>query len=163
MFTSVGLKDEIVNDPENLGYKNSPTPNDWKSDQVIADLLNLKNLVVDLVSVQMEKIRGTTEFDWYDALSIDEQEYLRWQTPNSGSWLVTEPMKVKLTGSTLAVNGVAGVSTPINSWWAAIDRTAAIAAILPLIEIVGSRAEVLWDVPITIGISQVGRAFNLVP
>ncbi len=161
-FTLEALKNEIVVDAENLGYKNSPTPNDWKGDQVVADLINLKNLVIDKVSAEMEEIRGTTEFSWYDSLSIDEQEYLRWQTPNGGLWLVTGPMKLALTGSTLAVNGVAGAHDPTVSWWAAADRVAAVAAILPLIELAGSRAEVLWDADETITAGEVGRAFNLI-
>ena len=88
-FSLEALKDEIVNDPQALGYKNSATPTDWKGDQEIADLINAKNLVVDRTQVDMEEIRSTTEFDWYDTLSIDEQEYTRWQTPNSGIWKVS--------------------------------------------------------------------------
>ena len=39
-FTLVALKDEIVNDPNAIGYKNSAVPTDWKGDQAIADLIN---------------------------------------------------------------------------------------------------------------------------
>lgn len=40
MVDLVALKDEIVNDPNSIGYKNSSSPTDWKDDQVIADLIN---------------------------------------------------------------------------------------------------------------------------
>ena len=39
-FNLVALKDEIVGDPQTLGYKNSATPTDWKGDGAIADLIN---------------------------------------------------------------------------------------------------------------------------
>ncbi len=162
MFTLQALKDEIVNDPEGLGYGTSGAPTLGLATEHIAGLINLRNLVLDRPAVDMEQIRGATEFDWYDALTIDEQEYLRWQTPNSGLWEVTAAMKLMLTGSQPTVNGVAGASTPTNSFWAAADRTVAIAAILPIIEIVGSRAEVLWGDNTAIAAGQVGRAFNLI-
>ena len=51
-FTLVALKDEIVNDTQALGYKNTNDtwtggPNPPKGDQEIADLINAKNLVED--------------------------------------------------------------------------------------------------------------------
>lgn len=161
-FTLEALKDEIVNDSESLGYKNSATPDDWKGDQIIADLINDKLLKVDLDSVDMELIRGSTNFDWYDALSIDEQEWLRWQTPNSGSWKVSADMKLKLSGRALAVNGVAGSGNDAGSFWAAADRGDAAPAMLALIEVSGSRAGVLWGSGITISLGQVGSAFNAI-
>ncbi len=162
MFSSEALKDEIVNDPEGMGYKNSATPTDWKGDQVIADLLGLKSLVIDRVSVEMEELRAITEFDWYDGMTIDRQEYLVWQTPDNGQWRVSAHMKLFLTGSMPAANGVAGTNSVSDSKWAAADRNAATAAMLPLIEVAGSRAEVLWGEDMNISAGQVGRAFNLI-
>ncbi len=164
-FTLLALKNEIVNDPESLGYKNA---NDtWtggveepKDDLVIADLLNTKNLVVDRASVEMEQVRGITEFEWYDTLSIDEQEFMRWKTPGGGSWQVTAAMKLLLTGRSLAVNGVAGTGADNASFWSASQRGSAAPAMLALIEVVGSRAEVLWGVGHTISAGNVGGAAN---
>ena len=159
-FTLEALKDEIVNDPEGLGYKNSATPTDWKGDQVIADLINDKLLKVDKTVVNMETIRGAIQFDWYNNLSIDEQEFIRWKTPNGGDLPVTPEMKLELTGRTPAVNGVGGTGADNDSWWAASNDQDAAPAMLALIEVVGGRAEVLWGVGRTISAGNVGAAFN---
>ena len=173
-FTHQALADEIVNDPEGIGYKNTNDtwtggPNPPKDDQVIANLINAKNLKIDRTMVEMDRIRGAIEFDWYDALSIDEQEYLRWQTPGGGggvaseggSWKVTADMKLRLTGRTLTANGVAGIGVDADGWWAAADDQDAAPAMLALIEIAGSRAEVLWDEGLSVTAGDVGRAANL--
>lgn len=167
-FTLQALADEIDNDPEGIGYKVGAV---WKGDQVIADLINAKNLTIDRNMVGMETLRGDIEFDWYDALSIDEQEYLRWQTPGGGgggdvsdeggSWKVTDHMKLVLTGRALTVNGVSGTGNNAASWWATADRGNAAPAMLALIEIPGGRAEVLWGEDILITAGDVGRADNL--
>lgn len=159
------LNAEISNDPLGLGYGVGTIPYDplteWKGDQEIADLLNAKNFVIDRASVPMEDVRGVTDFDWYDALTIDEQEFLRWKTPNSGLLLVTADVKLRLTGRTLASGGTGGTGSDANSWWAAADRTAAVAAMLPLIEVAGSRAEVLFGEGVVITAGDVGAAANV--
>ena len=159
-FTLVALKDEIENDTESIGYKNSPTSGDWKGDQIIADLINVKNLVIDRVSVEMELVRASTEYQWYNTLSADEQEWLRWQSPNGGMWVVSADMKLQLSGRTPTSNGVAGTGANNDSFWAASQDQDAAPVMLALIEIAGSRAEVLWDEGKFVTVGEVGRAFN---
>ncbi len=158
-FSFTALKDEIVNDTEGLGYKNSATPNDWKGDQEIADLINAKNLVIDRPQVASDDINGDTQFDWYDGMSIDRQEFYTLQTRRE-FWKVSVNMKLFLTGRTLTVNGVAGTGTDSQSEWAAADDQDAAPAMLALIELAGSRSEVLWGQGTNITLGQVGAAFN---
>ncbi len=158
-FSLVALKDEIVGDPQTLGYKNSAVPNDWKGDQEIADLINAKNLVVDRPQVASGDINGDTAFDWYDGMTIDKQEFYTLQTRRE-FWKVSADMKLFLTGRSLAVDGVAGTGTDNQSEWAAADDQDAAPAMLALIETTGSRAEVLWGVGRTITAGNVGAAFN---
>ena len=159
-FTLVALKDEIENDTESLGYKNSPASGDWKGDQEIADLVNAKNLVIDRASVEMELVRASTEYQWYNTLSADEQEWLRWQSPNGGMWIVSADMKLQLSGRTLVSNGVAGTGADNDSFWAASQDQDAAPVMLALIEVAGSRANVLWGETKTVSAGEVGRAFN---
>ena len=166
-FTLVALKDEIVLDPQGLGYKNvddtwTGGANPPKDDQEIADLLNAKNLFIDRESVEMEQVRGQTSFDNYNPLSIDEQEWLRWQTPNGGMWKITEATKIDLTGRALTVNGAAGVGSDNASFWAASQRANVIPKMLAIIEIPGGRGQVLWGELVEVTSGQVGAAFNLV-
>ena len=158
-FTLTALKSEIETDPKSLGYKE--VGGQWKGDSVIADLLNEKNLVVDRISVGMEAIRQTVFYDWYNGLGIDEQEFLRWQTPNGGLWKVTADMKLGLCGRDLTIDGVAGAVSAANSWWAPADRTEAESPLLALLEVPGSRAEVLWGEGRTITAGNVGAAQNV--
>ena len=163
-FTLEALKDEIVNDPNVIGYKNvddgwTGGPNPVKGDQEIADLLNAKNFTIDQVRVASDDINGDTLFDWYDGMSIDRQEFYILQTRRE-SWKVTAGMKAFLTGRTLTVNGVAGTGADNQSEWAAADDQDAAPAMLALIEAPGSRGEVLWGVNRTISAGNVGAAFN---
>lgn len=157
-FTLQALHDEIENDPETIGYKVGAI---WKGDGEIADLLNAKNYVIDRNSVEMESIRATVTYDAYNTLSIDEQEWIRWMTPNSGQMVVTADMKLNLSGRGLTANGVAGTGDDGNSFWAAANRAVMAPAMLALIEIAGSRAQVLWGENVTISPGQVGAAANL--
>ena len=158
-FTPLALKDEIVGDPKGLGYKNSAAPNDWKEDQVIADLINAKTFVIDRPRVASDDINGDTEFGWYDGMSIDRQEYYTLQTRRE-FWKVSAGMKVFLTGRSLAVDGVAGTGADNASEWAVADDQDAAPAMLSLIEVAGSRSEVLWAEGQSINVGQVGAAFN---
>ncbi len=92
-------------------------------------------------------------------MTIDKQEFYTLQTRRE-SWKVTEDMKKFLTGRSLTVNGVAGLGADNQSEWAAADDQNAAPAMLALIEIPGSRAEVLWDEGRSISLGQVGRAAN---
>lgn len=157
------LKAEISNDPEGLGYGVGTIPygplTEWKGDQVIADLINAKNLFIDRLHPETHVLVGSMEFAWYDGLTPDKQEYFTLQT-GFETWLMTAASKLLLTGAQPAVNGVAGASDPTDSFWLAADQTAAIAAMLPLIEVPGSRAEVLWGEDRIISAGQVGGAVS---
>ena len=166
-FTLQALADEIEADPAALGYKE--VGGEWKGDGVIADLINAKDFVVDRASIPMADTRATVTYDAYNNLSIDEQEWIRWMTPgggdsvggDGGDFRVNADMKLQLTGRTLAANGVAGTGADNSSFWAAADDQDMAPALLALIEVPGSRAEVLWGEGQTISISNVGRAANL--
>ncbi len=156
-FSLAALKTEIDNDPEVIGYKVGAV---WKGDQVIADLINVKNLVIDRVRVSSEDINGDTKFAWYDGMLIDKQEFYTLQTRRE-SWKVTEDMKMFLTGRALTIDGAAGLGADNQSEWAAADDQDAAPAMLALIEVPGSRAEVLWDEGRSISVNQVGGAANV--
>jgi hypothetical protein len=158
-FSLQALHDEIENDPQGLGYKN--VDDTWKGDDVIAGLINAKNYKIDRMSIEMEAIRAAVTYDAYNNLSIDEQEWIRWMTPNSGLFQVTADMKLQLSGRTLASNGIAGTGTDGDSFWAAADDQDMAPIMLALIEIDGSRAEVLWNEGKVISISEVAHAANL--
>ena len=158
-FSLQALHDEVENDPEAIGYKNPDTT--WKGDQVIADLINDKNLLIDRTSVPMEEIRAAIHYDAYDHLAIDEQEWIRWMTPNSGQFRVTADMKLQLSGRTLASNGVGGTGSDGDGFWATADDQEMAPLMLALIEVAGARAEVLWGEGITVSLSQVAHASNL--
>jgi len=157
-FSLQALNDEIVNDPETLGYKVGAV---WKSDGDIKALLDAKNLKVDRTSVEQEVVRATVTFSAYNSLSIDEQEWIRWMTPNSGQLKVTPDVKLQLTGRTAAANGVAGTGVDSDSFWAAADDQDMAPALLAIMEVDGSRAEVLWGDGTSPSLGQIGAAANL--
>jgi len=71
-FDLVELKDEIVNDPEGLGYKNSATPNDWKGDQVIADLKSIVKMEeLGVAITNMANKKSTLQGNINTALATD--------------------------------------------------------------------------------------------
>jgi hypothetical protein len=158
-FTLQALHDEIEADPLTLGYKEAGGA--WKGDQAIADLINANNYFVDNISVQEEEVRLATTYEAYNNLSIDEQEWLRWITPGGGDLRVSADIKLQLTGRTLTVDGAAGTGNDNASFWAVADRSEMIAAHLPLIEVPGSRAMVLWGQGTVISLGQIGNAANL--
>jgi hypothetical protein len=158
-YSLQALHDEIEADPLTLGYKEAG--GEWKGDQVIADLINAKNYVIDRTSVEMEGVRAATTYDGYNNLLVDEQEWLRWMTPNSGQFVVTADMKMQLSGRSSAANGVAGTGQDSQSFWAAANDQDMAPVMLALIEISGSRGEVLWSEGITISAIQVAHAANL--
>jgi hypothetical protein len=157
-FSLQALHDEIEADPETLGYKVGSI---WKGDQEIADLINAKSYTIDRGSVAMESVRAAVTFEAYDTLSIDEQEWVRWMTPNSGQLQTTADVKLQLSGRTLASNGVGGTGSDGDSFWAAAHDQDMAPAMLALIEVAGSRAEVLWDEGRTVSAGNVGHAANL--
>ncbi len=158
-FTLQELHDEIEADLEAIGYKEAG--GDWKGDGVIADLINAKNYSIDLDSVPMEAVRGVTTYQAYNSLSIDEQEWITWMTPNSGEFQVTADMKLQLSGRELASGGSAGSGDDGDSFWSVAERGAMAPAFLALIEVPGSRAEVLWGPGSTVALANVAHAANL--
>ncbi len=157
-FSLQALHDEIEADPEDLGYKDGGA---WIGDQAIADLINAKNYTIDPHGVEMEAVRAGVSYDAYNTLAIDEQEWIRWMTPNSGIFQVTADMKLQLTGRSLTSNGTAGTGNDSNSFWSAAHRTEMSAAMLALIEVPGGRAGVLWGAGQIVSVSNVGGAENL--
>ena len=158
-FSLQALHDEIESDAEGLGYKEAG--GEWKEDNVIADLINAENYKIDNGSVPMEDIRAVTSYDGYNDLAIDEQEWIRWMTPNSGNFVVTTDMKLQLSGRTLTSDGSAGTGNDNQSFWSVATRGEMAPAMLALIEVDGSRAEVLWGQNKVVTISEVGHAANL--
>lgn len=157
-FSLQALHDEIETDPEALGYKDGGA---WIGDQEIADLINAKDYTIDPAGVEMEAVRAGVSYDAYNTLAIDEQEWIRWMTPNSGVFQVTADMKLQLTGRSLTSNGTAGTGNDSNSFWSAAHRTEMSAAMLMLIEVPGGRAEVLWGAGQAVSNHLVGAAENL--
>ena len=158
-FSLQALHDEIEADPQTIGYKEAG--GEWKGDDVIADLINAKNYTVDVANVPMEIVRAAVTYAAYNTLSIDEQEWLTWMTPNSGDFEVTADMKLQLSGRTPAAGGVGGTGDDGDSFWAAVHDQDMAPAMLALVEVAGGRAEVLWGAGQSVSISNVSRAANL--
>jgi hypothetical protein len=157
-FTLQALNDEIDNDPLALGYKVGAV---WKADDVIAGLINAPNYIIDRNGVPAADIRAAMTYAAYDTLSIDEQEWMSMMSAGDGEMRVTADMKLQLSGRIPAVNGVGGTGDDSSSFWAAAHRTVMAPAMLALIEVAGSRAEVLWGEYVTVSLSDVGQAANL--
>jgi len=164
-FTLQALNDEIDNDPTSQGYKE--VGGEWKADQVIVDLINAQDLKIDRLNITANELQTTATYDAYNNLSIDEQEWFQILATigsggQSGTGIkVNADLKLQLSGRTLTSNGAAGTGFDNNSWWAPADDQDIAPAFLALIEISGSRAEVLWDEGATISPGQVGAAANL--
>ena len=164
-FSLVALKDEIVNDPEAIGYKN--TDDTWtggtnppKGDQEIADLINAKNLKIDRSSVNAAKVRAAYTKAAWDGLLTPEENWSIFMFGGVDEVEVTADLKMSLARRELAANGVAGGVTVGDSIWAAADDNAMEPAMLALIEVDGSRGEVLWGSGRTISDGNVGGSFN---
>lgn len=127
------LQSEINTDPIGIGY--NPANGDTGE---LLGLLNAKNYTVGKPKISSAAIRSTTTYDAYDTLSIDGQEWIRWMTGSNGfdeeSVTVTDDLRQKLAGD----------PTAIQSIWATAHRDEMNAAMLALIDVTGSRAEVLF-------------------
>lgn len=155
-MTYAELKAEIENDPAGLGLAPGGV---WQGDQQIADLLNAKGFVADRTEVPTPDLIGAISYDAYNGIGIDEQEYLQWITQSEVTQ-ITDAVKLRLTGRTPTNEGVPGTGNDQSSWWSAQTRAATVAAILPMIEVPASRAEVLWGLGTIISAGDVGRAAN---
>ena len=143
-FTLEALKDEIVNDPESLGYKTAPL--DWKSDQEIADLINdpANGAIVRRQSVRVSDIKAVILEAHFNGLSPGESDYLMFVLDAESIDPRPNPIH----------DGILGVW----SGGASVTKN----AIQALMEKQGSRAEVLWGEGRTISLRDVGGAQNLV-
>ena len=149
-FSFVALKDEIVADTEALGYKNSATADDWKGDQVIADLVNAKNFTLTHDELRSAEIKGVIPQGEFQGLAAAEESWLVWITG-------TEMLAITPTiiDALFDDNGTTG----LNSIWS--NQQTSGASIRALAEFQGGRGEVLWGHTVTAG--DVGRAFNELP
>lgn len=134
----LALKTEITTDPTGIGYDLN-----GNTDAQVA-LANAKNPAtpVSKPKISSALLRATCTFDAYNALSIDEQEWIRWMTGSNGfeeeNIPVTTDLRTQLTGPGSA------------SIWATAQRTEMNAAMLDLIDVPGSRMEVLFGFGTTI-------------
>ena len=111
----------------------------------IADLINAKNLTVTRSQVETEELSMAIEKDAFLATSPSETDWLKWVT-NSQTVVITADLTDALYGGNSIFSGNPGDATR--------------AALQAVVEVLGSRAEVLWAVGRTISAGQVGRAFN---
>jgi hypothetical protein len=126
------LKNEVDNDPLGIGY----APDAGTS--IFLDLLNAKNYTVEKPLVSSADFRGNTPFDAFGRLQSDDQNCLVWKTGSNGydheNVPVTDDIKQKLAGDPVAADSI----------WAVQDRTEMNAVMSALINVPGSRAEVLF-------------------
>lgn len=122
------LKAEATNDPQAIGYT---VIQDGNTNKFIEEI-NAKNYTVQKPRISSSDVRAAVTYAAYNNLAIDEQEWIRWIAPGSTDEdiLVTDDIIEQLTNS--------------STFWAAGDRTAMQAAMSALINVPGSRAEVLW-------------------
>jgi hypothetical protein len=124
------LKAEATNDPEGIGYTVLTDGNTTK----FIEEINTKSFTVGKPKISSADVRSATTYDAYNNLAIDEQEWLVWMTGSNGfneeNVKVTADLRAKLTTD--------------STFWAVGDRDAMQAAMLALMDVPGSRAEVLW-------------------
>jgi hypothetical protein len=136
------LQTEILTDPLGLGYDLNANLNE------LVALINAKNYTVSKPKISSADIRAAVTYVAYNNLSIDEQEWLVWMTGSNGyeeeNVRVTPDLRDQLTVS--------------STFWAVGDRNAMQAAMLALIDVPGSRAEVLFGYATYIGITDIAAA-----
>ena len=126
----LALKTEVTTDPLGLGYDTDANVTQ------ITDIINSKDFTVSKPKISSALVRSTCTYDAYNGLAIDEQEWLTWMTGSNGyeeeNMTVTDDLRTQLAGS------------GSDSIWAVADRTAMVTAMTELIDVHGSRAEVLF-------------------
>lgn len=133
------LKTEVTTDPLGLGY----VPENTQAG--VLDIINLTRgtITVGKPKVSSPLVRSTTTFAAYNALTADEQEWLRWMTGSNGfeaeNLEVTDDLRLQLLGTTTI-----GATDAAASFWGALERDAMVAAMSAIIDVNGSRAEELW-------------------
>lgn len=132
---------EFTNDPTGKGYAAAAATG---SDSAILDLFNGKTETVEKPKISSAEVRSAVTYEAYNDITADKQEWLRWITGTNGfneeNLVVTDDLKLQLTG-----NGV-----PADSFWAVSNRDEMSAAIGALINVPGSRPEVLFGYGTTI-------------
>lgn len=145
--TKQQILDEITNDTENLGYKNihpSSNPADWKTDQVIADLMNAiipGNTIVRL-AISSKEICYSIVMSEVSAISDDERFLLKLYL-NPGIDIDATVDNAFTTLTSIFDQGTMPLSR---------------ALLLGKIRRDGSRAETLWGEGTSISAGNVGQA-----
>lgn len=127
------LKSEATTDPVAVGYT---VITDGNTSKFITEI-NAKNYTVQKPKIAPASVISAVTFAAYNGVSIDGQEWLQWITSSMSAdetLPVTADIKQQL----------AGIPTATAAIWAAANRTAMNAAMAALINVPGSRAEVLW-------------------
>jgi len=110
-------------------------------------VLNDPRFIVSKPKISSAQVRSTVTFDAYNGLVADEQEWLRWITGSDGfeeeNMVITPDARLQLTDAE-------GDGT--NSIWAVSSRDAMNAAMLSLIDVPGSRGQVLFGFDTTINV-----------
>jgi len=122
------LKAEVTNDPLAIGYSYFT---DGNTDKLVGEI-NAKNYTTSKPKISSSDVRAAVTFDAFNNLSIDEQKWIQWVVPGEAEddIVVTPDLRTVLTTS--------------STFWATGDRAAMQAAMLALIDVPGSRAEVLF-------------------
>ncbi len=122
------LKAEVTNDPLTIGYSYFT---DGNTDKLVGEI-NAKNYTTSKPKISSSDVRAAVTFGAFNNLAIDEQKWLQWVAPgNEGDDIVVTPdLRTQLLTS--------------STFWAAGDRVAMQAAMKALIDVPGSRAEVLF-------------------
>ena len=122
------LKTEVTNDPLAIGYSYFT---DGNTDKLIGEI-NAKNYTTSKPKISSSDVRAAITFAAYNNLAIDEQEWIKWMAPGHTDQdvVVTDDLRTQLTTS--------------STFWAVGDRVAMQAAMTALIDVPGSRAEVLF-------------------
>lgn len=126
------LKTEVATDPLALGY--DP---EGLGTQDLLNKLNAKNYTVSKPMINSDDVKDATTYDAFQGLLDPEEVWLQWQTIRQGigdNMAVTAELRQKLAGDPISTDSI----------WAAADRAAMNAAMLALMDVPGSRAEVLF-------------------
>lgn len=148
MFSLQALRDEIVNDPNAIGYKVDATT--WKGDRVIVELVNdlANGATVRRRRVLPSEITASLDLGEYQGLTVASRQYLDLLFQNSDESVgagidTTEP----------------AIFAALTTLFGPASQTRA--ALLTKIDRPGSRAEVLWGDGTVVTALQVARAANL--
>ena len=137
------LKAEATNDPQGIGYTVLTDGNATK----FIDEISAKNYTVEKPKISSALVRSTCTYEAFDGLLGPEQGWLTWMTGSNGfdeeNLVVTADVRQNLAGDPTANDAI----------WAASDRNAMNAAMLALINVSGSRAEVLFGYGTTLTIN----------